>query len=130
VRVIAIILIVAVWIRHGAIYTLSGLFGVYPWEMNWYLGGAWEAVLAAVAALLLLACPPSLWRNLGMGACAIAVNESAQSVGCGLFINDIRDVPPRTDLCDHLTGLPVGRVTMTVYLMIVCYALYAGRGKG
>ena len=122
-RAIAAILLLAVYIRHGSIYWLSDLFDAYPWKVNYFLGAGYEAVLAGVIAFMLLAHQSSAWRNIGLGACAIAAVEDAQIVGCSLLIGDIRDVPERVDLCDYLVGFPIGRLILGAELAIVCYAL-------
>lgn len=127
---IAIILLVAVFMRHGSIYWLADLSGFPPGAVNVMLGGAFEIALAAVIAFLIFGYAPGIWRNLGLGACLIAAIEGAQITGCRAFVANIRLVPPKTDLCDYLVGFPIGRVIIGLELAIVCYALAAALRKG
>ncbi len=124
-RAIAIILLLAVFIRHGSINWLADASGAEPWAVNYILGGAEEAALALMIAVLLLAYRAGIWRNLGLGACVISVIEGTQIAGCSLLISDIRDVPSGWSLCEYLAGFQFGMALVTAYLAIVCYSIVA-----
>jgi hypothetical protein len=117
-------LLAAVFIRHGAVYWIADMTGFSPAAMHYILGGLWEIVLSSTIIMLMAGYPNSLWRNLAIGASAIAILEGAQIAGCRLAIGrSLEEVPKGMNLCDYLAGIPVGPYLLAVYLFIVVYAI-------
>lgn len=123
VRVIAIILLLAVFVRHESAFWLADATGFNPRAVHYMLGGAYEVVLAGVIAVFLLAANRSLWRNLGLAAMAIAAIEGAQITACRAMVKDMKQVPPDTNLCDWIVGVPMGHILMSFYLLIVVWSI-------
>jgi hypothetical protein len=107
------ILLVGVFVRHD---TSSWLPGYTPAAWFYILGGVWEMILCTVL-LLFLRTP------LAVAALWIGVLEGAQISACRLLTKDYSAVPKWQNLCDHLTGLPVGAIMTGLYLYIVCQAI-------
>lgn len=122
-KFVAAFLLAAVFLRHGSIYWLADVTGFTPSAMSYVLGGIEEVMLGGVLSFLLWMYPASLWRNLAIGAAAIAMLEGAQIAGCRVAITNIADVPFKVSLCDYLFGVPIGAVMVTLYMLIVCYAI-------
>lgn len=129
-RTLAILLLVAVFARHGLANWLAGEAGLSAAAWFYVLGGAWEAMLCGALAWAILGYRAGLWRSLGLAACAIGALEGAQMAACRLAITDIRAVPAGANLCDFATGLPVGAVAISLYLITICYAIGASLRKG
>jgi hypothetical protein len=53
----------------------------------------------------------------------IGILEGAQISTCRLLTTDISQVPKGANLCDHLTGLPIGATMTALYLGIICWAI-------
>ncbi len=107
------LLLVGVFLRHNT----SGWFPAYsPQAWFYILGGLWEMILCAVLFLFLRA-------PLAIAALWIGILEGAQVSICRLLTADISQVPKGANLCDHLTGLPIGATMTALYLGIICWAI-------
>ncbi len=63
------------------------------------------------------------WTGVAIGACCIGILESLQISVCRMVVGDMKTVPTNVNLCDHVTGLPVGAVMVSLYLIIICWSL-------
>jgi hypothetical protein len=108
------ILLVGVFIRHN---TASWFPGYSPAAWFYIFGGMWEILLCALFLFLV--------RGSGLVTSAlwIGILEGAQVSACRLLTTDISQVPKGANLCDHLTGLPIGATMTALYLGIVCWAI-------
>lgn len=130
-RALAFVLVVGVFARHGLANAIAEHSTLSPAAWFYVLGGAWEVALCACLAWAIIGYRASLWRSLGLAACAIGAIEGAQMSACRLAITDIRAVPAGANLCDFATGLPVGAVLFTLYLLGISYAIGASfRNRG
>src|SRR5437899_2034845 len=93
------ILLIAVFLRHD---TSQWLPAFSPAAWFYILGGFWEILLCAV----ILNAAPSI--PLLTAAMWIGILEGAQISTCRLLTADISQVPKGANLCDHLTGWPIG----------------------
>jgi hypothetical protein len=108
------ILLVGVFLRHD---TSQWLPGYSPQAWFYVLGGLWEIALCVVVLVALPGIP------LLTAAMWIGVLEGSQISTCRLLTADITAVPKGSNLCDHLTGLPIGATMTALYLGIVCWAI-------
>ena len=120
---IASILLLGVFIRHDAVTFIAHQVGWTPAAIFYLLGGLWEVVLCAAIALFALTTHVSIWRELILAAMAIGILEGSQVFICRLCVKDIRAVPPGTNLCDYVTGLPVGVSLTCLYFLILCWSV-------
>lgn len=125
-KLIACALLVAVFVRFGAVHTMASASGFTPQAIDYIAGGFFVMVLAAVIIQLTRTHAVSLWRSLILLGASITIVEGAQVAGCRLAITDIRMVPRGTNLCDYVAGFPIGYALFTFYLVLACYIL--GRG--
>jgi integral membrane sensor domain MASE1 len=107
------LLLVGVFLRHD---TSQWLPGYSPAAWFYVLGGLWEITLCA--SLLIWVSQTSLLT----AALWIGILEGAQVSVCRLATKDI-DAVHGQNLCDALTGLPVGATMTALYLGIVCVAI-------
>lgn len=124
-KVIAFALLVGVFIRHSGHTWLSGS-GYSPAAVFYMLGGLWEALLCALGAALVYGARRTVWSGVALAALTIGALEGLQVTGCRLAIADIRAVPSGANLCDYATGLPVGAVAFSLYLIVIAW--HVGRG--
>lgn len=108
------ILLVGVFLRHD---TSSWLPGYTPAAWFYIMGGAWEILLCASILLFMPALP------LIQAAMWIGILEGSQISACRLLTKDYSAVPKWQNLCDHLTGLPIGATMTGLYLIIICIAI-------
>ena len=101
-RWLAIILLLGVFIRHDTSFLASSLTPLTPGSWFTVMGGLWEIVLC----MAILRTVPS--TPLLTAAMLIGISEGAQISVCRIAITDISAVPPKADLCDYVTGLPIG----------------------
>jgi len=128
VKVVAFILLLGVFIRHTGHNWLTS--GYPPAALYYMLGGIWEATLCLVLAWIAYGYRYSIWRGLITASLFIGAFEGLQASACRLAISDIKAVPRGTNLCDYATGLPVGAVMMSAYLLMICWHFgraYRGR---
>lgn len=118
---LALTVLVITFARHNSAFWMASALNTTAPAVSYVMGGILEAVMGVAIALLMFTQPKSLWRTLGIFAGCIAASEGAQMAVCRMAIADIRALPPNTTLCDHVTGLPVGSVLMTGYLMGIFY---------
>lgn len=120
-RALAIILLVGVFLRHDTANWLAdgSTFSAGAWF--YVLGGAWEVMLCGLLLWAVMGYPWTIWRGISSAALLIGMSEGAQIAGCRLAIDDIKAVPIGANLCDHATGLPVGAVMMSGYLLLLCW---------
>ena len=107
------ILLVGVFVRHNTSHWLTGYS---PQAWFYVLGGLWEVVLCLT--LLRFVTAP-----LAISALWIGILEGAQVATCRLLTADISAVPKNANLCDALTGLPIGATMTGLYLLIICWAI-------
>lgn len=122
-RVVALALLIGVFVRHDAINMISQISGMTPAAIYYILGGAWESVLCGAILLLSFQMRACLWRRVLRIAMLVGIVEGAQASVCRAAVRDIRAVPQGVDLCDYVTGLPLGSVVMSVYFLIICWSL-------
>lgn len=121
-NLLALVLIVALAVRHKAIADLAAMFGFSVYAMNYMLDGVLDIVLLGCIAFL-------VWGYKGFGraailvACVIGSLEAAQISGCRYFISDITKVPAGVNLCDYLAGWEIGHAVAVVYLLIIVWAV-------
>jgi len=120
VKLLASVLLLGVFIRHDSAWWIAAETGANPRVVFYVLGGAWEAVLCALILWALYSYPVTPWRNLAIAACAIGALEGAQMAACRMAIGS-RSIPTGVNLCDYSTGLPVGAVMTSLYLLIICW---------
>ena len=89
--------------------------------MYYMLSGLWIAVLSAFLFLVFSSQRPGFWRWLGMFAMFVSVSESLQTSVCRFAVADIKAVPANVNLCDYVTGLPVGASMVALYLLIIVW---------
>lgn len=119
---LAVILLSAVFVRHNSAFWMASALDTTPAAMSYFMGGVLEAVAGAALAILFFVHRRSLWRNLGIFAGIVMMSEGFQMAACRLAV-DIKTLPPNTTLCDHATGLPVGSVLATLYLLAFGFIL-------
>ena len=107
------ILLVGVFLRHNSSFSLPGYS---PQAWFYILGGLWEVVLCFLL-LRFITIP------LGIAALWIGILEGAQVSVCRLATQDITQIPKSANLCDILSGLPIGATMTALYLGIVCWAI-------
>ncbi len=105
------ILLVGVFIRHNTAWSLPGYS---PQAWFYILGGFWEMLLCLVILT-------KVTEPLAIAAMWIGILEGAQVSVCRLLTSDITKV--QGNLCDSLTGLPIGATMTALYLLIVCWAI-------
>ena len=105
-RWLASILLIGVFARHNLAFSLPGYS---PAAWFYILGGMWEACLC-FSLMLFLKAP------LVLAALWIGILEGAQISTCRLLTADITQIPKGANLCDHLTGLPIGATMTALYL--------------
>ena len=106
------ILLIGVFLRHNTSHWLPGYS---PAAWFYVLGGLWEVALCA-SLLLFLRAP------LAISALWIGILEGAQVSICRLATKDI-DAVHGQNLCDALTGLPIGATMTGLYVILVCWAI-------
>jgi len=117
VRPLAIVLLLGVFIAFDGANWLADGSRFTPAAMYYMLQGAWGALLAGCLFVAILAQKASLWRNLGLLAMGIGMLEGTQATVCRLAVKDIGAVPRGTNLCDFVTGWPLGAAMTTIYMM-------------
>ena len=118
---LAIVLLLGVFIRHDTANWIAASSGMSPAAVFYILGGAWEFVLCGLLLWAVCGYYWTIWSGLASAALVIGMIEGAQVSLCRLAIQDIRSVPQGTNLCDYVTGLPVGAVLTTVYVLLICW---------
>ena len=117
VKWLAAILAVGVLYRHSAHHLLP----ILPEKAWFYInGGIWEAVLCGLIAAFLLAAKRDKWTKLGITACVIGALEGLQMAACRLAVGNER---VGGNLCDAVTGLPIGAVMFSLYMIFICWAI-------
>lgn len=110
---------VGVLYRHAAHNFLPGLSDRAWFYIN---GGLWEITLCLLIASFLWAAKRDRWTKLGIVACGIGALEGFQMSACMMAIGgSLKGV--QGNLCDHITGMPVGATMMGIYLIIICWAI-------
>src|SRR5437870_2954674 len=102
------ILLVGVFLRHD---TSQWLPGYTPGAWFYVLGGLWEMILCGSLLALIGGYP------LAIAALWIGILEGAQVSTCRLLMTDITKVPRGGNLCDALTGLPIGATMTALYVI-------------
>ena len=120
---LACALLVGVFARHDTSIFLSHHteFSARVWF--YVLGGWWEMMLCGVL-LVLLQWASGRWRYIAMSALWVGILEAAQMT-CQLAVPNMALIPKETNLCDHVTGLPIGFLMTSLYLLVIL----AGVGK-
>jgi hypothetical protein len=121
---IAFVLMAGVCIRHFTAHQLDEwLFTTRIWF--YMLGALWEAMLCGIVAYVIYHASPGRFRMLALAAMFIGIAEALQMAGCRPFLTT--KLPPGMDVCDHVTGLPVGVTFLAMYLIAVLWALWKSR---
>lgn len=113
---LSIVLLVGVFVRHDTSYLASTLTSLTPGAWFTVMGGLWEIVLC-VALLMFVS------ASLGTTALLIGILEGAQISVCRAMITDISAVPPKVNLCDYVTGWPIGFLMTSAELGMVCWVI-------
>ena len=121
-RWIAVALLLGVFIRHFTALGLAGVLGFPSRAWFYMLGGAGEILLCAIVLLSVRGFKEP-WRFLAVSAAWIWIVESAQLPICRAMITDMAQVPLDQNLCDYLTGLPIGATMLSLYLLILSYGV-------
>lgn len=134
IRWLAIAALLVVFVRHSSAHWIASVSGFTPQAVNYILAGLLEAFQwTALGLLLAWAFTWGAWRNLAIACCWIGISEGLQTAGCRVAIGpDISVVPRGANLCEHLLGLPPGRLfaaAMTVYLAALVVAFIAPRPR-
>jgi len=112
VRWLGSVLIVAIFARHNLAWSLPGY---NPQAWFYVLGGLLEIILCST---LLLTLPP---QPLIKAAMWIGILEAAQVSVCRLATTG--PIPRDANLCDALTGWPIGFLLTVVEFGVVCWAI-------
>ena len=119
-KIIAAILLIGVFLRHGSHNLLAGNTALSPAAWFYILGGLWEVVLCGVLLFILLSAKGQL-KYFAIWAMIIGILEGLQISVCRLSIDNLSSVPKGTDLCDYLLGVPLGATEAATYLLAVCF---------
>ena len=114
-------LLLGVFIRHYSAWWLAEGTYLSPQAMFYVLGGAWEAILCLALLGAVTLAKRSLWRYIAGVAMVVGALEGLQIAICRVAISDIRAVPTNINLCDYLTGLPLGATLAALYLIAIAY---------
>ena len=125
-RPLAIVLLLGVIFRHTAHRWLPG-YSEYAWF--YMLGGIWEFTLCGLILWQVLGYPITRWGRAAIIALIIGMSEAFQMTSCRMCIGDIRDVPTGVNLCDYVTGLPIGAVMMAFYILLISWHIGRHRAK-
>lgn len=109
-------LLICVFLRHDTSYLMAGLLHLTPGAWFTIMGGLLEIILCSLM-LLLLPLP-----TLAVTALWIGILEGAQIAACRPFISDISRVQ-NENLCDYVTGWPVGYLMTFAELGVVGWAI-------
>lgn len=120
---VAALLIVLALATYGGSRWLGGVLGYPSAGMAYILQGIWSATLCAVLLGIFLQYRRTVATGVVLLALFVGVSEGLQMSVCRLAITDMSAVPKGTNLCDHLTGLPIGAAMMGVYILALCYFL-------
>lgn len=104
---------IGVFVRHDSSAWIADLLVANQKAVFYVQGGLWEAILACVIVWLL---PRGPYRYMALLACIIEVTEGLQMAVCQSLT-----VSASGNLCDNLTGFPVGATLTTLYVFNVCY---------
>jgi len=119
------VLLIGVALRHAGASWLAPMLGVSVPGTFYVLGGLWEALLCLTVMAFLMTQRRSRWRGLALGAMVIGTIEASLMAACRLASGMSLGSKPRdANLCDWITGLPVGPVLLSLYAMILCYGAY------
>ena len=118
IKPLAIVLLLGVVFRHTAATWLPGYS-----QAAWFymLGGLWEFTLCGLILWQVLGYPLTKWARASVIALIIGMSEAFQMTFCRACIGDIREVPTGVNLCDHITGLPIGAVMMGLYILLISW---------
>jgi hypothetical protein len=113
VKAIAALLLVGVFLRHNSAHWWAEAFDANVKAIFYVFGGWWEAIVAAIIIAL-------VWKRaagwqIAVMACVIQISEGLQMT-CQLFTASARG-----NVCDNLTGLPVGAAFTAIYSLFACY---------
>jgi len=122
-KYLAILLLVGVVVRHNTAYEVASLTGISPPGAFYVLGGLWESILCAVVLIIAWQQRQTVYRSAILGAMAIGIIEGLQMSVCRACIKNMADVPKGVNICDYLTGFPVGATVASLYLIILIWIL-------
>ena len=83
-------------------------------------GGLLEVIFCGLIAAFIFAAKQDRWTRLGLAVCAIGALEGLQMAACRLAVGNQRF---SGNLCDHVTGLPIGAVMFALYIIFICWAI-------
>jgi len=123
VKWIAALLLLGVFARHSAHTWLAEGSRIAAAGWVYILGGVWEIALCAVLWAIFAPMRRTVWTRLAVSAMVIGICEGLQLSACRLAVTDLAAVPRGMNLCDHVSGMPIGAVSFSLYLIIVCWSI-------
>jgi hypothetical protein len=120
-RVVALILLGGVFIANDTANWLAERSHFSAAWLFYMLQGWWVLVLSCVLLVFILLQPPSIWKNISVFSLVVSMVEAGQIPLCRAAVDDIKNVPAGVDLCDYVTGVPIGAATTTLYAAILAW---------
>jgi hypothetical protein len=124
VRQLSIALLLGAVLVHSGSRAFAYLFSFPRAGMEHMLYGLGFVILAGCLCFVFLAMIPSIWRNLGLLACAIWVCEGAQMTVCRALIIDPKSVPRGMNMCDFVSGQPFTAAVLTLYALAIVAVVF------
>ena len=120
-KVLSIIITIGVLIVYAGCNLLADVTGYSYRAMFYMLMGAWSAVLSLCLMLFIFFSSHSIWRSIALFALFGSSIEGMQMTVCRALVDDINNIPSGMNLCDYLTGLPIGSTIIGLYITIASY---------
>lgn len=118
-KFLGVFLTILVLVRHDTAYALGEVLSLSPRAAYYVLGGIQETVLWTLVATFILSYRNSIWRSLALGACVIGIVEGLMIPICRVALKGRNT----GDVCDFVTGLPIGGTMVAVYTLVICWYL-------
>lgn len=120
-------LIVSVFVRHFTAHSIGSQTYLNPRGWFYVMGGLWEALLCAVIGLMFWQTKDRVAKVVGLLAMAIGIVEAIQMVIARSLVYDMKTIPINKNVLDHLSGLQLSAVLVTLYLFIFGWLIYKNR---
>ena len=125
-KFIAALLLFGVFARHDTAYWLNDLTGMHPVTVFYMMGGFWEVILCSVVISLLLTQKNGFYRHIAILAMGMGILEGFQIGICSILAQGrMPFVPKGQNVCDFISGVPIGATMVGLYILVVCY--FVGR---
>lgn len=125
----ASLLIASVFITHAGGRLLAQWSGIPQNIVEHMLYGGLLAALSALLLAVMLHMIESFWRDLALLALVVSILEGVQMAACIPWtLERLAQIPARTNLCDALTGQPVGATLLGLYA--IAFGVVAWRWFG